>query len=171
MLNDDWCLNQFALMMPPNKKVGCRFPDMTTRETFHGLEEGNRVLFNDRKQPLTVDRVEEGRIFITGPKGGEYMLFLADDEETVLVAAPGQREYASAVTGLRIVGEWKKTGEDAWRHTGTGATIQVVTTPAGFWTLDTDEFAGEVDVPRYGFTEKEIAVAEAQKLMAQHPEG
>ncbi|MFB6076742.1 MAG: hypothetical protein ABEK12_01270 [Candidatus Nanohaloarchaea archaeon] len=94
-----------------------------------------------------------------------------DDPDTLLVAKPGNREYASYVEDLRIVGQWTQIGDDRWEHSVTGAEIRVVETDAGFWTIAVDGFDGDVDVPKYGFTEHGIAVEEAERLMRDAPEG
>ncbi len=146
---------------------------MASRVTLGDLTEGDLVLFNDRQQPLTVTAVEQERVFVAGPQGGEYMLFLAeDDPEALLVAKPGNRRYASYVEDLRTVGEWRETGDQAWEHTATGATVRVEKTDAGFWTVTVHDFAGDPpDIPKYGFTEEEIAVQEARSLIEANPEG
>ncbi len=139
-------------------------------DTFDDLEDGDRILFSDRKQPLTVTDTGGDRVLVEGPQGGEYMLFRAeDDPDTLLVAAPGNRQYASYVEDLRIVGEWAEQGDGHWVHTDTGASIRLEKTDAGFWTLEVDGL--DADVPRYGFTTRDIAVEEAESLMRDNPEG
>lgn len=140
-----------------------------TTDTFTGLAEGDRVLFNDRKQPLTVESVEEERVRVAGPHGGEYVLFRAEDSDAVLVASPGNRRYASYVKDLRVVGEWAERGDGRWVHTDTGAEISLEKTGAGFWTLQVSGL--DADVPKYGFTTREVAVEEAETLMRDSPEG
>lgn len=146
---------------------------MGTADVFASLAKGDMVLYNDKKTPLTVTKTGEERVFVEGPLGGEYMLFRAEDEpDTILVAKPGNREYASYVADLRTVGRWQEVGEDAWRHSETGATISVEQNEVGYWTVTVDAFTGDApDVPKYGFTEKELAVKEARRLIESHPEG
>lgn len=144
---------------------------MATRAVFDDLEEGDRVVFNDRKQPLTVTDVGEEKALVEGPQGGAYMLFLAeDDPDIVLVSKPGNRRYASYVTGLRVTGAWEQVGEDAWTHTGTGAKVWLETNPSGHWTVRVEGIDG-VDVPRYGFTAKKFAREEAERIRRANPEG
>lgn len=135
------------------------------------IETGDRVLFNEKKQPLDVVEAGEEKLLLEGPNGGEYVIFPApDDPEQLLVAAPGNRQYASAVQDLRTVGRWENDGEDAWRHTGSGAAVAVVQNDAGNWTLAVDGIAPP-DLPGYGFLERADAVAAAEEFMRAHPEG
>lgn len=140
-----------------------------TRETFEKLEPGDRILFNDRKLPLTVENVDENRVHVEGPKGGEYIVFPAEeDPELLLIANKGSREYASRVENLRKVGAWERKGENRWRHTKSGETVELVKNEQGFWTIDTGL---EADLPRYGFSSREFAVEEAEELVEKNPEG
>lgn len=134
------------------------------------LAEGDHVLFGDRTQPLRVTDVGEERVLVEGPHGGDYMLFRAEDSGRLLVAKPGNREYASYAGELRVVGHWERVADDRWEHTGTGASIALERTEAGFWSLAV-EGLDDVEVPKYGFTEKDIARQEAEKLMRDEPEG
>ncbi|MFB6294969.1 MAG: hypothetical protein ABEI97_04370 [Candidatus Nanohaloarchaea archaeon] len=135
------------------------------------IEEGDRVLFNDRKQPLTVVEAGEEKLLVEGPHGGEYVIFPApDDPEVLLVAKPGNRQYASKVEDLRTVGYWEEVGDNAWRHTGTGATVAVVENDAGNWTLEVDGIAPP-ELPGYGFLAEEDAVAAAEQFIGDNPEG
>ncbi|MFB6147808.1 MAG: hypothetical protein ABEJ66_02895 [Candidatus Nanohaloarchaea archaeon] len=132
------------------------------------LEEGDRILFNDRKHPLTVEAVDENRVHIEGPQGGEYILYRAeDDPETVLVSRKGNRRYASKVEDLRETGEWERKSEDRWEHSS-GTSIELVRNDSGFWTLETEL---EVELPKYGYSSREFAVEEAEKLVEDNPEG
>ncbi|MFB6213810.1 MAG: hypothetical protein ABEJ07_04595 [Candidatus Nanohaloarchaea archaeon] len=137
-------------------------------ETFEELEEGDQILFNDRKHPLEVEAVDENRIHVEGPQGGEYILFPAeDDPELVLVARKGSRRYASKVEDLRKTGEWKQVSEDRWEHTS-GTSIELVENESGFWTIETGL---EADIPRYGFSSREFAEENAEGLVDDNPEG
>lgn len=142
-------------------------------DTLQSLSEGDHVLFNDRKTPLTVTVVEEDRVFVDGPQGGEYVLFVApDDPELVLVAKPGNRQYASKVEDLEVVGTWESVEDGVWQHSKTGATVQVVQNDAGYWTVDVDDMGGaSPDVPGYGFLDREQAAETAEKFIANHPRG
>lgn len=144
-----------------------------TPTVFDTLEAGDRVLYNEKQEPLTVATVQENGVWVEGPQGGEYLLFRApDDPETILESQSGNREYARAVTDLRVVGEWEQTGEGTWTHTMSGATVHLTTTDAGYWTLTIDGFSGETpDIPQYGYMSREIALEEAQGFMDEHPEG
>ncbi|MDY6776860.1 MAG: hypothetical protein SVQ76_02015 [Candidatus Nanohaloarchaea archaeon] len=134
------------------------------------LEEGDRVLFNDRRQPLEVVEAGEGKALVEGPQGGEYVIFKAEDSGVLLVSKPGNREYASKVEDLRRVGKWERTGEGAWVHDVTGSRVEVVENDAGNWTLEV-EGVEEPELPGYGFLEREDAVEEAEKLVRDNPEG
>ncbi|MDY6770294.1 MAG: hypothetical protein SVU88_04955 [Candidatus Nanohaloarchaea archaeon] len=135
------------------------------------IDEDDHVLFNDRKQPLAVVEAGDEKLLVEGPQGGEYVIYPApDDPGTLLVARPGNRQYASLVEDLRVVGHWEETGARTWRHTGTGATVQVVETDTGHWTLAVDGIAPP-DLPGYGFMEESGAVEAAERFIRRHPEG
>ncbi len=129
------------------------------------LEEGDRVLFGDRKVPLEVEEVAEDRALVDGPQGGEYVLYT--EEDIVLVSSKGDRRYSSLAEDLRTTGRWRRTG-DIWTHSKTGQQVRLEETKAGFWRIDT-EFA--VDQPKYGYRSKEDAEAEVRGLIDDHPEG
>lgn len=137
------------------------------------LEDGDRVLYNEKKSPLTVESVEDEEVTVQGPKGGEYLLFIADDDpELVLESQSGNKQYSSRVDDLRVVGQWEQTGDDQWRHTRTGAEVSLVETGAGYWTVEITGFEGEgPDVPKYGFTAKTHAREAAETFMEDYPEG
>ena len=129
------------------------------------LEEGDRVLFGDRKLPLEVEEVKEDRAVVDGPQGGEYTLYTEGD--TVLVSSKGDRRYSSLAEDLRRTGRWERTG-DIWTHSKTGQQVRLEETEAGFWRIDT-EFA--VDQPKYGYRSKEDAETDVQNLIDNNPEG
>lgn len=135
------------------------------------LSEGERILYGEKKTPLTVKQVEEGEAKVEGPKGGEYLLYNEQGAKHPLVSKPGNKRYASYAENLRKVGEWNRKDEKTWKHTGTKAKIQLVTSPAGFWTLDTENFDEDLDLPRYGFSNLENAKEEAEKILEKNPEG
>lgn len=138
-------------------------------KTFEKLEEGNRVLFNERKIPLKVENVDENRLHVSGPQGGEYIMFPAEEKpELILIANKGSREYASKVENLREVGVWEKINERKWRHSKSGEEIELMKNDAGFWTIETGL---EADVPKYGFSSEEHAREEIKKLVEDNPEG
>jgi hypothetical protein len=130
------------------------------------LEEDDRVLFNDRAQPLEVKEVEEESVIVAGPKGGEYEIYL--DEGTLLVCKKGNRRYSSYCEDLRKVGEWIHDG-DEWRHSISGARVWLEEDSNGFWRVESDEF--DPDNPMYGFSSKEFAVEEAEDIVESNPDG
>lgn len=130
------------------------------------IGEGDLILFNDRKIPLKVETAEEERAFIKGPQGGEYVIFRRDGE--TLVSSRGSRRYATRVKDLREIGEWRQVGEGEWRHTKSGKEIELSKNDAGFWTIETEL---EANLPKYGFSEREFAEEEVEKLMEANPEG
>ncbi len=144
-------------------------------EVLKQLEKGDKVLYNEKKTPLTVASVdtESDEVVVQGPQGGEYLLFVpADNEELVLESRSGNREYANKVEDLRTVGEWVQTGEDRWEHSVSGATVELVQNDTGYWTVSVTGVDGDLpDIPRYGFTEKRFARETAEAFIADNPEG
>lgn len=140
---------------------------------FESLEEGDHVLYNDKKAPLIVASIGDNEIVVRGPHGGEYMLYPAEDNPSLLlVSKPGNKQYASKVENLRIVGKWEQVEEGVWRHSITDAKVAVTENELGYWTINVDGFDGELpDLPKYGFSEREIAVEEAEKFIEKHPAG
>ncbi len=140
---------------------------------FEQLEEGDRVLFNDRKVPLKVVAVEENRVHVEGPHGGEYVIFAAEETDDLLVRnKKSGRRYATYCRDLREVGKWEREG-DRWKHSKTGAEIELVEDSSGFWTVKSSDFdlEEEIDLPMYGYSDKEFAEEDAEDLMEKHPEG
>lgn len=135
------------------------------------LKESDRILFGDRATPLEVEETKEDEAVVKGPNGGEYLLYDEEDAKHPLVAKPGNKRYASYAEDLRRVGEWVKKDDKAWRHTGTDAVISLVENEAGFWTLDTQRFDKNLDIPKYGFSSYEEAEDKAQKVLKGSPEG
>ena len=135
------------------------------------LEEGDRILFNDRKNPLTVKKIGEEDLKVEGPKGGNYVLYTGEDAKYPLMAKPGGKKYSSYVKNLRKVGKWRKGGEKTWEHTKTDAKISLRENSVGFWTLDIQNFDEEIDLPEYGFSAFENALEEAEKIIENNPEG
>ncbi len=137
------------------------------------FREGDRVLFNDRKVPLEVVAVDKNRVHIEGPHGGEYVIFPAEETDDLLVRnKKSGRRYATYCRDLREVGEWERE-DDTWKHSRTGAEIELVKNDAGFWTVQSDDFDldDELDLPLYGYAEKEFAEEDAKKLTDRYPEG
>lgn len=132
------------------------------------FEEGEKVLFNDRKTPLRVSSVSEDEMVVEGPSGGEYEIYF--DGDTLLVSREGNRRYSSYCKKLRSVGEWVRE-EDTWRHTVSGAEVKIKEKENGFWTISSEKFEDEIDTPMYGFTSREGAVEEIEGFISKHPEG
>jgi len=132
------------------------------------FEEGEKILFNDRKTPLTISEISDGKMLVEGPSGGEYEIYF--DEDTLLVCKKGNRRYSSYCKDLRSVGEWVRS-ENVWRHSVSGAEIRVVEKDNGFWTIKYEKFEGELDNPLYGFTSFEGAVEEVEDFVSGCPEG
>lgn len=135
---------------------------------FEKFEKGDKILFNDRKTPLTVEKVEKDEMRVVGPAGGEYEIYY--DGDTRLVAKPGNRKYSSYCKGLRKVGEWERK-DDRWVHSKSEASIEIVKKDNGFWTLKSEKFEEELDIPMYGYSNKEYAVEDVEKFVSKNPEG
>lgn len=146
---------------------------MKDTKIYKKLEEGNHILFNGRSQPLEVTEIEEDKIRIKGPSGGEYILFIADQKDRVLISKEGKRDYASYVDNLRKTGEWRKTGKYVWKHSKSRAEIKLEKKETGYWTIKTDDFnlKSEIDLPLYGYSDREFAKEDVEKFIKKHPEG
>lgn len=131
------------------------------------LEEGDKVLFNDRKTPLEVVKTGE-ETMVQGPQGADYMIYT--DNDALLVARKGNRRYASYCKNLRTVGEWERK-TDFWEHSKTGAKARIRKKENGFWTVETEGIENSMDAPMYGFTKKEFAEEEVEKFIQKNPEG
>ena len=136
---------------------------------FEKFEEGDKILFSDRKTSLTVSKIEDERMLVEGPSGGEYEIYF--DEDTRLVAKPGNRKYSSYCKELRKVGKWVKKNENEWVHSKSEASIKIEKKSNGFWTIKSDKFEDELDLPMYGFSSREYAVEEVEKFISKRPEG
>lgn len=135
---------------------------------FEDLEEGLKILFNDRKTPLKVTEKDSDRALVKGPNGGEYEIYT--DEGTLLVSKPGNRRYSSYCKDLRSVGEWNRK-EDKWIHSKTGAEVIMEKKENGYWTIRTEGLEDDIDTPMYGYSDKEFAKEDAEKFVGKHPEG
>lgn len=135
---------------------------------FEKFEKDDKILFNDRKTPLTIEEVKEEEMKVTGPSGGKYEIYY--DGDTRLVAKPGNRKYSSYCKDLRKVGEWIRT-EDEWIHSKSEASIKLEKKDNGFWTLKSEKFEDELDNPMYGFSNREAALEEVEKFIENRPEG
>lgn len=143
-----------------SKNGGCK--------SFGELEEGMKVLFNDRKTPLEVEDKDSERAIVEGPNGGRYEIY--KDDEALLVSREGNRRYSSYCKDLRSVGEWIRE-EDTWTHSQTGAEVSLREKDTGFWTVDTKGLEETVETPLYGYSDKEFAEEDAEKFIGKHPEG
>lgn len=142
-------------------------------EVFEQLEQGELILYNDRKTPLKVEDIrEDGSLEVAGPSGGEYEIYRAeDDEEVLLVSKKGNRRYSTYCEDLRRVGEWVREDKNSWKHSKTGAELELVKNENGFWTISSDKFEDELDLPRYGYSSREFAEEDAEKFVKKNPEG
>jgi len=134
---------------------------------FENLEKGDRILFNDRKTPLTVLETGE-ELLVQGPQGAEYIIYTEND--TLLVCSKGKKKYSSYCKNLRKTGEWVET-ENGWKHSKSGAEIKVEKKDNGFWTVKTKGIEEDLEVPLYGFTNRGFALEEAEKFVEKNPEG
>lgn len=141
-----------------------------SREVFQELEQGDRILFNDRKIPLEVAEVEEDRLIVEGPGGGEYEIFV--DDGTLLWSKKGNRRYSSYCSDLRKVGEWGRN-EDIWKHSKTGAEIRVVENDVGYWKIESEgiDVEKDIELPLYGYSDRETVEKEVEKFVEKHPDG
>ena len=146
---------------------------MKELEIYENLENGDRILFEGRAKPLEVMQVQEEQIKIRGPSGGKYILFVADKKDRVLISKEDKKDYASYIDNLRKVGKWKQNTENSWKHSKSGAEIKLEKKETGYWTIKTEDFdlQKEIDLPLYGYSEREFAEEEAEKFMKKHPEG
>jgi hypothetical protein len=136
---------------------------------FSEIEEGDRILFNDRKTPLKVKKSSEHELLVEGPKGGEYRIYM--DDGTMLVARPGNERYSSYCENLREVGEWNRVEELKWVHSRTEASITIDEDEAGHFRVELEGLDQEFDNPAYGFSSMEAAVEEVEKFIEDNPEG
>ena len=134
---------------------------------FENLEKGDRILFNDRKTPLTVLETSE-ELLVQGPQGAEYIIYT--EKDTLLVCSKGKKKYSSYCKNLRKTGEWVET-ENGWKHSKSDAEIKVEKKDNGFWTVKTKGIEEDLEVPLYGFTNREFALEEAEKFVEKNPEG
>jgi len=142
-------------------------------DVYSDLKEDDRILFDSRAQPLKVVKIEDDQIKIEGPSGGEYILFVAEEQDRVLVSKKGGRDYASYIENLRKVGKWQKTGENIWKHSKSGAEFRLEKKETGYWTIRTDDFnlKEKIDLPLYGYSDQEFAEEDVKKFIKKHPEG
>lgn len=138
-------------------------------ESLDELAEGDLVLFEGKKQPLEVVSVSGGKVQIQGPHGGEYVLF-EEEDRTIVCSSRGSRRYATPAKNLHTVGKWKQLDEDAWKHSRTGATVEVKENEIGKWIVEADGVELEEEIG-YGYMEKGLAEKHAKKILKNNPEG
>lgn len=137
--------------------------------SFDDIQEGDSILFNDRKTPLTVERKTEDSITVKGPKGGAYEIYREDD--STLVCKKGNKRYSSYCDNLRKTGKWVEKDEK-WVHSKSNAKISLVQKENGFWSVKTENISPkDFETPKYGYTSKESAINEIEDFTEQHPEG
>ncbi len=134
------------------------------------IQEGDKILFNDRSQPLTVEKIEDERVLVEGPSGGEYEIYEAEDTEDLLFCKKGNRRYSSYCRDLRKVGEWNKEG-DEWEHSKTGNYIRLGKNDIGYWVIESSLPLNEIDSPKYGYSDREEAEKDIKKVVRKNPEG
>jgi len=136
---------------------------------FDELESGDKILFGDRKQPLEVSKVEEDRVLVAGPSGGEYEIY--EEDGTRLWSKEGNRRYSSYCEDLRKVGNWVRE-DDRWKHSS-GTVIELEKNEIGYWRIEANglDIGEELDIPRYGYSNREKAEEEVEKVVRKNPEG
>lgn len=134
------------------------------------LDAGDRILFGDRKKPLEVETTIEDGVIVRGPSGGEYEIYTEND--SLLYCRRGNRRYSSYCKNLRKVGEWSRQG-DSWIHTDSELELRIEKNQIDKWTLKSEDIdlEEELDLPKYGFSEREVAERQAEKFMEANPEG
>ncbi len=137
-------------------------------ETYEDLEPGDRILFNDRKQPLKVEELMEDRVLVEGTQGGEYQIY--SSEGKLLFSKRDSRRYASYCKNLRKVGRWIEE-ENHYYHTETGAELKLEKNEIGYWEIEINGLKTDIDQPKYGYSEKEEAVKDIEKVVRKNPEG
>ncbi len=142
---------------------------MEPQKIFEKIEEGNHVLFNDKKKPLKVLEKSNKRILLEGPRGGFYQIFRS--ERGLEVSKKDSKRFSNVVKDLRKTGSWKKISETFWKHSGTGASLELVKRETGFWDIEFEGFEPVKDLPGYGFINKNYAREEIDKILNRYPEG
>ncbi len=132
------------------------------------IEKGDRILFNQRKQPLIVTKKDTKLLIAEGPKGAKYEIYT--DNGTTLVSKEGNRRYSSYCNNLRKVGKWNREG-DVWTHSKTEAKIRLTERENGFWNIRQDGIKSKIDSPLYGYTDKEAALEDIESFLLNHPQG
>lgn len=146
---------------------------MTDVDIYYSLEKEDTILFDSRAQPLRVVEIKKDKIKIEGPSGGEYILFVAEEQNRVLISKEGNRDYASYIENLRKVGEWQKKGKNNWKHSKSGAEFKLEKKDTGYWTIKASksDLEEELNLPLYGYSDREFAEEDVQKVIKKHPEG
>ncbi|MFB6208962.1 MAG: hypothetical protein ABEJ56_02370 [Candidatus Nanohaloarchaea archaeon] len=134
------------------------------------LEEGDRILFEGRKKPLEIKEEIEDGVIVEGPSGGDYEIYSEND--AILYCRKGNRRYSSYCENLRKVGEWERN-ENSWRHSDSGRELSLEKNEIEKWIIASGEIdvEKEMDVPKYGFSDREVAEKEVSKFIEKNPEG
>lgn len=143
---------------------------MNDIKTFTTLEKDDKILFNSRKTPLTVEEVKENEKIVSGPKGGEYILYLTEEDD-LLVSRKDNKRYSSYVEDLRKTGEWIKKDEKTWSHSKTNLEAKICSKPTGYYYILIDGKEDVIEQPKYGFNDLEVAKEELKSFIDNNPEG
>ena len=138
-------------------------------EPIKELEKTDKILFNSRKTPLTVQKAEQDKILVEGPKGGQYQIYRGNN--SLLVSDADSRKYSSYCKELRKVGTWEKENSRKYIHTKTKAYLKLEQNNTEYWHIKTDLNTSKYDLPKYGFNDKEVAEEQLEKIKRDNPEG
>lgn len=140
-------------------------------EVFNSLDKGDKILFNERKTPLTVTEIKEDKTLVDGPKTASYEIYR--ENEVLLFCTQGNRKYSSYCRDLEKTGQWEKQKENYYEHSKTGETVSISKNSIGRWqiesTVDIDK--GKYDLPLYGFNDLEVAEKTLEKIVRDNPRG
>jgi len=66
-----------------------------------------------------------------------------------------------------------KTGKNKWSHSKSNSEFRLEKKDTGYWTIRTDDFnvEEEIDLPMYGYSDREFAREDLKKIIKKHPEG
>lgn len=132
------------------------------------IKKSDRILFNERKKPLEVKGKSGDEIIVKGPKGGEYKIYKEND--SLLIAKPGNKRYSSYCKNLRKVGEWQRKNVYLWIHSKSGASLEIKKDDAGHYRV-VEEGVPQFENPAYGFSSMEVAIDEVENFIDENPEG
>lgn len=80
---------------------------MKTKEVFKNLDSGDKILYNDRKEPMTVTGAYDNRgrselVLARSSRGKRYQI-MSDKGKSKVIATPLGRHEKRRVKNLRIV--------------------------------------------------------------------